>query len=103
MSFPSFIFKKYPYNLLAVYDLYSCLLHHKARMSSFLGQCERLSRRLAISYFPAFNTTLFYMRHKNLRVYIIYINKVSFYIIDLLSHASSLIDTFIKLDPYPVS
>ena len=41
----SFIFFLNPYNLLAVYDLILvyCII---ARMSSFSGQCERLSMRL---------------------------------------------------------
>jgi hypothetical protein len=43
-----FYLKKNPYNLLAVYDLILvyCII---ARMSSFSGQCERLSRRLVVT------------------------------------------------------
>jgi hypothetical protein len=49
----SFIFLKNPYNLLAVYELIliHCII---ARMSSFSGQCERLSRRLVYIYSRSF-------------------------------------------------
>jgi hypothetical protein len=44
---------------VCVYVLYSCLLHHIARMSLFSGQCERLSRRLVTSKAGRQNTRRF--------------------------------------------